>query len=149
MTLETYEIRDPERLIREVAERVPLEEDTAYAVLVRLPSTEQRIVDVKRLDLPALLDDDDEIRDDLRAVAESYGVPWTRECRYSLVTVVVRPGRCVFGPNESVWLKGWRYSNHLQRIFDSDLILVTEHGWSHFFSRFAGYQPAMVPVSSV
>ena len=51
MTLHTYEFRDPEALLVELAARVPFTEDTAYLVLVAHPSTEQRIVRVERLDV--------------------------------------------------------------------------------------------------
>jgi hypothetical protein len=49
----------------------------------------------------------------------------------------------VLGPNEGVWLNGWRYANHCVRLYDGDLFLVTEHGWSHFPSMLAGHQPRM------
>jgi len=71
-----------------------------------------------------------------------------RHYEHALVTVVVRPGRCVFGPNELVWSKGWRYANHLQAVFDGDLVLVTEHGWLDLMSREAGFEPAMRPAPS-
>jgi hypothetical protein len=143
MALEPWDIKDPDLLIRSVAEQVPLTEDTAYVVLVRRPSTRQEVVEIRKLDLPALLDDDDDISDNLREVARSFGVPDTRECLHAVVTVIVRPGRCVIGPNEVVWFKGWRYSNHFVRTFDSDLILVTEHGWIDWATNFAGHAPRM------
>ncbi len=60
------------------------------------------------------------------------------------MTVVVRPGRTVFGPNESVWFSGWRYSNHFEAISTGDVMLVTEHGWLDFMTREAGHVPRMV-----
>ena len=143
MALEPWDIKDPDLLIHSVAEQVPLTEDTAYVVLVRHPSTRQEIVQIRKLDLPALLDDGDDISDELRDVVRSFGVPHTRECLHAVVTVLVRPGRCVIGPNEVVWFKGWRYSNHFVRTFDSDLILVTEHGWIDLMTEFAGHEPRM------
>ena len=143
MTLEPWDIKDPDLLISGVAKQVPLTEDTAYVVLVRRPSTRQEIVEIRKLDLPALLDDDDDISDQLCEVVRSFGIPDTRECLHAVVTVLVRPGRCVMGPNEVVWIKGWRYANHFVRTFDSDLILVTEHGWTDFMTRFAGHEPRM------
>lgn len=143
MRLEPYDIRDPEKLIEQIADQVDLVEDTAYAALVRAPSTTQELVEVRRLDLPALLDDDDDIRDDLCDLARSFDLPDIRPPRHALVTVVVRPGRCVIGPNEAVWLSGWRYSNHLAPVYDSDLILVTEHGWTDFMTAWAGHTPRM------
>lgn len=72
--LEPYDLRDPARLIREVADHVPLSEDTAWLALVHHPSTRQRLVHVAPLPVPALLDDDDDISDHLRTAAESLGV---------------------------------------------------------------------------
>ncbi len=146
MSLASFEIRDPERLVIDVAERVELTEDTAYAVLVRAPSVDQEILEVRRLELPALLDDDEEISEDLRALARSFRLPEAWPPQHAVVTVVVRPGRCLFGPNEHVWLAGWRYANHFQPLHDSDMILVTEHGWAHCFSDFAGHHPRMLPA---
>jgi hypothetical protein len=143
MKLERWDIKDPEQLIHDVAEQVTLTEDTAYVVLVRRPSTRQEVVEIRKLDLPALLDDDDNISGELCDMVQSFGIPDTRECLHAVVTVIVRPGRCVIGPNEAVWFRGWRYSNHFARTFDGDLILVTEHGWTDMMTDFAGPEPRM------
>ena len=95
MTLEPYEFRDPEALIRDVAAMVDLLEDHAFVVLVHHPSTEQRVVEVRELALPALLDDDDDISDHLCEIARSFDIPQVRSPRHALVTVVVRRGRCM------------------------------------------------------
>ena len=143
MPREPYEYRDPAAVIAEVARRVPLIEDTAYLVLVANPSTEQRIVTVQRFDTPALIDDYDEPMKEIRARVQALPIPDVVPPTHSLLTVLVRPGLCVFGPNESVWLNAWRYSNHLARAFGSELILVTEHGWCDFMTECAGTEPAL------
>ena len=74
MKLHTFELRDPAGLMNDVAERVPLAEDRAYAALVHHPSTRQLLLEVVPLPLPALLDDDDDISDQLRTVAESSSI---------------------------------------------------------------------------
>ena len=53
--LRTYELRDPAALIREVAETVTLDEDTAWLALVHHPSTNQTLLRVDPLPVPALL----------------------------------------------------------------------------------------------
>lgn len=63
--------------------------------------------------------------------------------RHSAVTVLVRSGYCVFGPNEGNWLSAWKYSNHLTNAFNGGLILVTEHGWTDFMTHAAGLSPAV------
>jgi hypothetical protein len=149
MELDPWELRDPAALVADIARRVPFEEDTSYVALVRLPSMAQQLIAVKRLPLPAFLDDDDEIGDALCRMTRSFGIGFTgRAPEHAVVTVVVRPGRCLFGPNEAVWCKGWRYSNHLESVYSGDLILVTEHGWADFMSGEAGHQPAMTPAQA-
>ena len=148
--LEPYDLRDPRRMIRQVADRVTLEEDTAWLALVHHPSTEQELVRVDALQVPALLDDDDDISEHLRRAAESYGIGWSgKGAEHMAVTVIVRPGFTVFGPNEAVWFKGWRYSNHVQSLYTSELILVTEHGWADFMSQSAGNEPRMVTAAAL
>ena len=145
--LRSYELRDPAAAIREVAETVTLAEDTAWLALIHHPSTEQRLLRVDPLPVPALLDDDDDISGYLRAAAEAYGLAWTGDRRspeHLALTVVVRPGFAVLGPNEGVWFKGWRYANHLQSLHTGELVLVTEHGWVDFMTEACGHEPRMV-----
>lgn len=66
-----------------------------------------------------------------------------RPPQHCCVTVVVRNGLCVLGPNEGEWHRAWRYSNHLRSVFDGGLILVTPHGWVDVLSDTAGVTPAM------
>jgi hypothetical protein len=148
--LKPYELRDPARLIRAVAERVTLAEDTSWLALVHHPSTNQRLVRVDQLPIPALLDDDDDISAHLRTAAEACGIGWSgRGPDHMAVTIIVRPGYAVFGPNEGVWCKGWRYSNHFQSLHTGELMLVTEHGWVDFMTDFAGLEPRMVSTDLV
>jgi hypothetical protein len=145
--LRPYELRDPAALIREVADTISLVEDTAWMALVHQPSTNQTLLRVDPLPVPALLDDDDDISAHLRNAAESYGLEWTRDRggpQHMAVTIVVRPGFAVLGPNEGVWFKGWRYANHLQSLHTGELILVTEHGWVDFMTDACGHEPRMV-----
>jgi hypothetical protein len=145
--IEPYELLDPDRLVHEIAESVQLTEDTAWLAIVHRPSTDQRLVKVVPLGVPALLDDDDDISDDLRDAVESLALgrrPRGRGPDHLVTTIVVRPGYTLFGPNEGVWCKGWRYSNHFANAYTGDLILVTEHGWLDLMTRAAGHHPRMV-----
>lgn len=145
--LRPYELRDPTALIGEISSAVPLAEDTAWLALVRHPSTIQDLLRVDPLPVPALLDDDDDISSHLRAAAEAYGLGWRpagRRPEHMAVTVVVRPGFAVPGPNEAVWCKGWRYANHFQSLYTGELMLVTEHGWVDFMTDACGHEPRMV-----
>ena len=142
--MHSFEFRDPAKLINEIAQRVPLAEDTAYVALVAHPSTEQRLVTVRQLSTPALIDDYEEAIDELGDVMESLEIPGaTRPPSHSVITIVVRPGLCVFGPNEGCWMSAWRYSNHFRDCYDGGVVLVTEHGWSDFMNESAWCSPAM------
>jgi hypothetical protein len=148
MALKQYDVRDPGQLITEIAERVELAEDTAWLALVHRPSTTQKLLDVRALELPALLDDGEDISETLCGVVHSFGLGWRQRPEHAVVTIIVRPGRCVLGPNELVWSRGWRYANHFESVFDSHLILVTEHGWLDLMSEEAGFEPAMRPPAA-
>ncbi|HET6625950.1 MAG TPA: hypothetical protein VFG63_06135 [Nocardioidaceae bacterium] len=144
MTLRSYDFRSPGELIDQVAAAVPLVEDAAYLVLVARPSTEQRIVTIRRLQTPALIDNYHEASDEIYDVMQTFPIP-ERPARpdHSVVTVLVRPGLCVFGPNEGAWMDASKYSNHLRNAFNGGPILVTEHGWCDFMTDTAGLSPAM------
>jgi hypothetical protein len=148
MDLARYEYRDPARLVAEVAARVPLVEDTVHVALVRSPSTEQRIVTTRTLETPALIDEYEEASAELRGVMQSLPIPdRPAPLDHSVMTFVVRPGLCVFGPNESLWMLAWRYSHHFTNAYDGYVSLVTEHGWCDFMTRFADHEPAMKPAA--
>lgn len=145
--LEPYDLSDPARLIRDVAGLVALEEDTAWLALVLRPSTEQELLRVLPLPIPALLDDDDDVSSHLRSAADALDVgqrDGDHRPEHLAVTIVVRPGYTELGPNEGVWLRGWRYANHFQSLYTGDLILVTEHGWQDCMTHAAGHEPRMV-----
>lgn len=63
---------------------------------------------------------------------------------HAVMTVVVRPGRTLLGRSEHHWLTAWRYANRGLSVFTSDLILVTEHGWTDLMTQWAGHTPAMI-----
>lgn len=145
MERHAYEFRDNAKLMRDLCARVPLAEGAAYLALVKDASTAQRIVRVDRLRTPAEIFDDDEPRQELRAVVERWALPIGRGVpTHTAVLVVVRPGLCVFGPNEAVWFRADRYANHLAGLWPMMLILVTEHGWLDFMTYDAGVEPALV-----
>jgi hypothetical protein len=103
MELEVYEFRDPGRLIREIARRVTLQDDSAWLVQVAHPSTEQRIVRVDELITPAVIDDWQEARDEMYDVIRGWHIPNTGRPSHAAMLVVVRRGLCISGPNEKFW----------------------------------------------
>ena len=143
MALKPYEFRDPEALLVELAARVPFTDGTAYLVLVAHPSTAQRIVQVERLDSPAVLSGWSDARDEMCDRIQSWPVPDVVPPTHAGVLVVVRRGLCVFGANEAHWSNAWRYVNHFRRLYSGDLVLVTEHGWVDMMTQFAGHSPAL------
>jgi hypothetical protein len=150
MTTHEYDVRDPARLITDISEQVDLTEGTAHLALVADVSTTQRLIRVDTLDTPAEIFDDDGPREELIEVVERWSVPWVpgKPPNHTPVLVVVRPGLCVFGPNESTWLMADRYANHLADLWSMQLVLVTEHGWLDFTTYDAGLAPALVPAPS-
>jgi len=144
MTLRPWQLHDPARLLTEISERLPLVEETALLALVRHPSTEQKLVGVERLRTPAVIDDWQGASDEIYERMQRFEIPdRPRRPEHAGVTVVVRDGLCVLGPNEGQWHRAWRYSNHLRNAFDGGLILVTAHGWVDVLSDSAGASPAM------
>ena len=145
MTLHSSDVRSPAGLIGQVAGQVPLVGDSVYVVLVARPSMEQRIVAIHRLTTPALIDDWQEARDEIYDVMQQLPTPpRPAPLDHTVLTVLVRRGLCVFGPNEGRWMSAWRYSNHLTNAFDGRVILVTEHGWADFMTDTAGRSPALI-----
>lgn len=144
MTLRSFDFRSPAQLIVQVADEVPLTAGTAYVVLVADPSTAQEIVTIRRLDTPAVIDDWAEASEEIYDLMQELPIPaWPAKPRHSALTVVVRRGLCVLGPNEGNWMSAWKYSNHLTNAFTGGVILVTEHGWVDFMTDAAGLCPAL------
>lgn len=149
-TLAPYEFRDPAALVAELAERIPLDEGTAWLALVEHPSTRQRLVRVDRLLAPAELltaDETDLAEEAMLTVIDAWPLPDVRPPQHSPLLVLVRPGWCVFGPNEGQWFTAERYLNHLRALWSCSTVLVTEHGWLDFMTYEAGRTPAMRPAA--
>ena len=145
MELAAYDFKDPEALINEIASRVDLREGSVFAALVAHPSTSQRLVRVDPLATPAEIIDHESASEELRQIIDSWTIPETRRPTHSWVLVLVRPGWCVFGPNEKEWFMAERYLNHCKPLFSGSTFLVTEHGWTDFMTEYAGLQPCMSP----
>ena len=80
-----------------------------------------------------------------RGVVDGWPVGLARGApRHLPVLVIVRPGLCVFGPNEAVWLMAARYANFMASLWPVNEMLVTEHGWFDFMTDEAGLTPAAV-----
>lgn len=142
MKLRSYDFRDPAELIEQVHAREPLQAGDAMLVLVKNPSSEQQIVQIDRLPVDACIPHYLAVTKLLSDRVRAMSIPdEPRPPRHSVMTVIARHGLTVFGDNESQWLLGWRYSNHLCNTFNSDLILVTEHGWHDFSTDWGGHHP--------
>lgn len=150
MELKPYDYRDPGEIVRAVADRERLTREAAFLVLVEDPSTTQRVVSITRLEAPARLSDYEPARDELHDLLEQAPIPISGRRdggpRHSATVVVARRGLCVLGPNEALWFNAWRYVNTLAAVYTSNLILVTEHGWHDFATRWGGSTPALRPA---
>jgi hypothetical protein len=144
--LREYDVRDPAQPITDIADRVSLVVGTVHLALVRDVSIDQKILRVDTLKLPAEILDWEEASEELQQVVEGWPIPRVgRIPRHTPVLVVVRPGLCVFGPNELVWFTAERYANFLAHVWPVNDILVTEHGWLDFMTKYAGSSPAALP----
>lgn len=142
---EIYDFRDVADVVVAAARRVRLESGSVHVVLVEDPSGEQQITGIRRMRSPAQLDDWQDASDEIAEVMQSFAIPdEPRPPRHSPLTIVARPGLCVFGPDEATWLQAWRYSHHFTNAWSGSLVVVTEHGWVDFMSCAGGHLPALV-----
>lgn len=143
--LAPYEFKDPGEVLEQVAAVHPLTPGTALVAVVEDPATRQRVTAVEALPVDSRVGEEEDLSGLLRETMQRLPVPqWSGGGpRHSVITVLVRPGLTVFGRIESVWVRGWRYSNHLMSAYTGDLILVTEHGWADIMTGWGGYQPKM------
>lgn len=143
--LERFEYRDPEEVVRAVAARRPLRAGDVVLVLVRDPPGEQAIVRMLSIPRTRRRDLDDYATSQLLAdYAHRLCVPRCRHLdspRHSIMTIVARRGYAVFGADEGRWMWAWLHSNHLTDAFSGDIIVVTEHGWTHQSTGWGGHEP--------
>ena len=146
MDLSRHRFRDPSALIHEIAGHCPLTEAPSLRAVVEDPGTAQQLTHIERLPVDSRLAHHEETSYLLYDTMQRLPVPDFAgpQTRHRVLTLVVRPGLTVLGPYERQWLLAWRYSNHGRGAWDSDLALVTEHGWYEWLSGWAGHQPAMV-----
>lgn len=153
-----WDLRDPADFLARLDELSPLVEGTLVA-LVHHPSTRQEVlaaVPVRWGDTEGAPPSDMEAELDRSARSELlrdaalalWGRRPDRRGRpeHAFVTVVVRPGRVVLGPQEWSVQYAWRYANHFLPVHGGDLLLVTEHGWCAAFDDSGGAAPTMRPA---
>jgi hypothetical protein len=147
MKLKTYQYRDPGQVVLDVMRRRPLIAGDVVLALVRQPSTEQEVVTVRPLPPERWQGlDRHDLSQLLAQEAEALPVPtWAtgQPPQHSIVTLVARSGWCLVGRADAKWMIAWMYSNHLMHTFASELIVVTEHGWTDFTTGWGGYEPRL------
>jgi len=146
MDLEPWDVRDPSALLDEIAARHDMHAGLVVVGLVEDPPRQQRLVDSTVAWDDRSPPEREECSDLIRsAVGRLPVVPRAIPPRHAYTTVVCRGGRAIIGPAEAVWLYGWRYANHLQPVFQGDLLLVTDHGWCSFDDDSGGSAPRLAP----
>ena len=141
-----FALRDPAQLLRQVAQDHRFVVGDLLIALVDAPSTDQRLVAVRRIkrrewqDLPQ-----HELSGLLRELARGMPIPSRDEAPYTheLHTILCRPGLTVVDGEDAQVLAGWRYSNHLANAGHGGMTVVTEHGWYDLLSDTAGHEPAL------
>jgi hypothetical protein len=145
MALENYDLLDPGALLADVARLTTLTAGRSLLALVAAPTTTQQVLRVETLPVDCTSPLPDDLSQMLRHAVVGFDLPRSAyPWKYSVVTIIVRPGFAVIGRTERNWYLGWRYSNHLQPTFSGDLIVVTDHGWVDMATRWAGHNPRMV-----
>jgi hypothetical protein len=148
---EPWDVREPATIIDEaLRRRRPKAGDVLVGMVESGDEPDQALIDVvhvHRGDPPGRREASGLLRRHAEALAGER--PWRdgrwMPPRHVLVTVLCRSGRVVPGPDELFWLMAWRYSNHLAHAFESDVYLVTEHGWTGYLDKRAGFTPTLRP----
>ena len=148
MQLEDLQLRNTHELLEHVTARAPLPDDSVTLVLVEQPSTRQRVLAVRRLDVPAHQPDgyamSELLCDEIRALPIP---PRQPDCMSIVVTIIARHGFNTWSHVEKTWAIAWRYSNHFTDAFHGDLIVVTEHGWASMDTHAGGHRPCLASVA--
>jgi hypothetical protein len=138
-----WDFAEPERLLQEIVARTPLRVDGPVLGLVSDAAGRCELVETTRVRVEVGTHWND-ASDVLRAAAERLPLPNdSGRPRPSLLLVVARPGRVVFGPTEEYWLRACRYINLGRPIFGPEVVLATEHGWQFFLQRACGAEPRL------
>lgn len=143
MSLADLDLRNTQQLMDDVTARISLSRGSALLVLVDQPATTQRVLAVRRLDVPARQpewsrDLSELLYDEMHALPIP---PRDPHIRAVVVTVLAREGLVGWGRAEKTWARAWRYSNHNTDALDRDIIVVTEHGWASLWSHAGGTRP--------
>jgi len=147
--LQNWDVRDPGRLLDEIVERHDLHAGLVVVGLVEDPPRQQQLLGSTVAWDGLSPPDRDECRELIRSAVNRLPIQadWTLPPRHAFTTVVCRSGRAIIGPAEAVWLYGWRYANHLQPVFQGDLLLVTDHGWCSFDDDSGGSTPRLAATA--
>jgi hypothetical protein len=145
MELESWQLVDPARLIGQIASEHRLVAGLALLAVVEEPATSQVITHVETLPLDCRLEPHTHAADLLYETMQDLPFPDLAGpgTRYSVVTVIVRPGLTTPGRHEAAWTSAWKHSSHLRAAFTGNLIVVTEHGWYDLMSERGAVFPHM------
>lgn len=142
MEKEDYALKDPGRLMTEVAERVTLQAGTAWLVHVEDADDTQEIISIEPL-VSGVTDGWETASHELRDLVERWQVPPVPPLAHRAVVIGARRGVCAFGIEEVNWHLAWRYSHQLQPLGPCDVLVVTEHGWGDVFGHVGANEPAI------
>jgi len=142
---------DPATVIQSVLSKARAK--SGDVIVARVDVDSQAVVGVHRLrrkvPFPKAWSTSDglpQLSDALRSAAEALAPErvWTeKRGGYTsvFITVICRQGRAIDSRDEWLCLRDWRYSNHFRDGFDSDVYVVTPHGWAGVMDRRAGHAP--------
>ena len=144
-----WDFAEPERLLHDIVGATPLQAYQPVLALVADAAGRCELLGTTTVDVAPGTHWHDASKV-LRTAAERLPLPndWDVP-RSSLLLVVPRPGRVVFGPTEEYWLRACRYINLLRLILGPYVVLVTEHGWRFFLQHEVGGEPRLATVQAL
>lgn len=138
-----WELRRPDLVLRDIAEREPFTTPRTLLARVDGPYEQQRVVGVTVLwEGPA----EDEIERTLLTEQALQRLGFDRTDRPypdwpMAVPIVIRPGSAWFGWDESEAILGLRYGSNLCDVIQGDVLTVTSRGWMSWPDDLYGTEP--------
>jgi len=152
--LDSWDLADPARLLRDLAAATPLTTGRSLLVQVARPATDQVLV--AHTDAWPSGQPEDEcaareaLEDAMRRLGHRDGT-WDDDVRMTsvVITVVIREGRAITRSSDFAVDSVLRYANNTFQALRGELLIVTPHGWISCPDELAGLEPvAVVPRSA-
>lgn len=147
--LDSWDLADPARLLRDLAAASPLMTGRTLLCQVARPATDQLLVAHTRAWPDGQPADEQQAQDQIEDAMRRIG---HRDWRWddgerltsAVVTVVVREGRAVPRSGDYDVPSALRYANNPFQALCGELVVVTPHGWISLPDELAGGEPVAI-----